>query len=175
MSAHNGSNQNHVCVLANHGDVPYKQLRVRGLHISKAFLVPDHRRNVRVQKGTWGPLCLRCCSDANSIMVGHVPRKISAACSLFLHQLDTPNGDFFWSNVAYGESSIRLRTRGQSNQWTIYWRTLIWQFASKTTNPPNLIPGQYFRLYVKVIMEQRHEGIPEKTLLLLSFEWCRCF
>ena len=74
-----------------------------------------------------------------SAIVGHVPRKISAICSLFL--ADQLPARYFWqirdysimSACARASSSFATRPRPQ-HVMTNYWRNLIWRCVH---NPPN--------------------------------------
>ena len=99
-------------------------------------------------------------------MVGHVPRKISAACSLFLHQ----NGSTVqWTNrraTSFEVIKHMVSLRSSSRTWT--------RFASKTANPPNLIPRQYFRLYGKVIWNKGMQ-VSQKKLFFFPLNDDRVF
>ena len=77
-------------------------------------------------------------------IVGHVPRKISAACSLFLHR----NGTIRCTVTGSRRFSADLRTLDPQTPPTKdlnditqkYWRILIWRFARKSAklnSPPN--------------------------------------
>ena len=55
--------------------------------------------------------------------------------------------DFFSSSKAWLSHWPRKRYSITNLTYNIYLQILIWQFASKTTTSPNLIPRQYFRLY----------------------------
>ena len=119
-------NKNHACVLANHVHVRYRKLHERTPSL-QALLDPDHWRIVRLQKGTWEPYrCVRCCSDGE-----------------FHHALSCTEEDLL-SMLAVSAPKQKHCSCGQHIHWTIYWRILIWRFASKTANPPNFFSANIF-------------------------------
>ena len=90
--------------LTNHGDVWYR--RHRHLHERtprlQALLDHDHWRNVRLQREPENTKdAYAVAVMANSIVVGHVLRKISTACSLFL---------------CWNGSTVHCTITGHSNQ-----------------------------------------------------------
>ena len=65
-------------------------------------------------------------------MVGHVPRKISAA--LFLCRDNRPFFPLEKSVQCHGSAEVRGRKRIAHAHWRIYWRFLIWRLTLQSPN-----------------------------------------
>ncbi len=121
---------------------------VRGLHVYKDTWTPSVgeelpcKRETGNDKDRYAVAVMR-----GDTIVGHVPRKISAACSLFLRRNGTIRYTVTGSLLKYLNSAISesLRTLDLQTPPTEdlnditqkYWRILIWRFARKSAKPPN--------------------------------------
>ena len=119
---------------------------VRGLHISKHFWTLTIGETFVCEREPENPYVYAVAVMANSIMVSYAPRKISTACSLFLHQ----NGStVHWTNQRVTSFEVTKHMVSLRSVFAhvdkaingllaiLYWQSLIWQFASKNANPPS--------------------------------------
>ena len=111
---------------------------VRGLHVYKDTWTPSVgeelpcKRETGNDKDRYAVAVMR-----GDTIVGHVPRKISAACSLFLRRNGTIRCTVTGSRRF---SALDLQTPPTEDLNDItqkYWRILIWRFARKSAKPPN--------------------------------------
>lgn len=114
-----------TCAPVSHGEVLHKQLHERRLHL-QALLIHDHQRNVDFQKETWNAADLyTVVVMVNSIVVGHIPRNISIAYSIFFAQKQKPCSLYNYQDKAMFNPSSHTWTR-QSMELPhvnyIYWQ-----------------------------------------------------
>ena len=119
-------NWNHACVLANHGDIGYRELRERGPRqspnasgsrpLEECWFAKGNLRTLQMHKLQWWKIW-----SWSGTYRGGSPKYAHYFCT----KAEQP-------------------TKQSTNY---FWRILIWWFASKTANLPNFIPCQYFRLY----------------------------
>ena len=101
---------------------------IRGHHISKSFWTPRIGETLsceRKEGNTSDPYAVAVCESVNARIIGHIPRKISSACSLFLGQEGNIISCIVCGNRRYSsdlpqgglEVPCKLTLKGMMNTW----------------------------------------------------------